>query len=954
MTVAARLAAAMLAAVASCIAPDLAAGRLIVETPLREGQVLIEATPEPQQAVVSVFDPRGEPLRGLQARDFFLARDLRPGKVLAVETLPANQIPPLNLVLVIDNSFSMQERGAVKALLSALDLLLGDIRPIDRVHAVVFSAEERRSPGGRPLPVRLLNARTAAEWKRLFSEALERGSTSRTPLYDAMLAAVEIARTLPEGEPKFLAVFSDGEDLNSRVRPAEVEAAARTVPHLRAYAIDFRPEEAADAFLTAFARNHQGRLWKARSAAEILPSFQNFKSTITHRYRLSYELANPVMLEPRLLQFDLPATVAGSPAQSMIFFPTGRSTLPETYIQLKTREETEAFRSAKLTGFSSRYFNLLNWVGKGLREISEAKLLITGCTSSWGPEADNLKLAQQRAEAVRDYLQRVWGIDRSRLLLEARGLPAVPSSEEDPEGRRENQRVELAIDPPDAHARILGAVIAETRGQSAVRVGLELNPRLEMVEGEIEIRAGELVLHRIRLPSGTGAKVSPSVTLDELRRDRVAGASALEAVLRVRDREGRLHEASSDLCHIRTQPRTVLRELSFPPYGTVTLEPPVLRVEEVAVRESSPVLPYIYFDTGRAEFPERYTRFSSAEEAGAFDPAGLRGTLTKYRQVLNVIGRRAAERPGSRLRIVGCRSENGEEKGRVELSRARAAAVRDYLRTIWGIDPARMTIEARGLPEIPSSGLSPEGRAENQRVEIYSDDPEILDPVTSVFLEARCAAKALRILPVVEPGARLRKWTLSVYGDSQRLDALQGEVGLEAAYVLPLAELGLQDVARYPAITVQLEAVDERGHLLRARSSATVERIQREESDSRRQGGRVEERHALILFDFDRAEIRERNRRLIDRIAQRIRELPEARVRIAGHTDAIGAPARNLELSRKRAEAAARLLAAVLSDPARLTVEGHGPEAPLYDNALPEGRAYNRTVTVTLEYDEHP
>jgi outer membrane protein OmpA-like peptidoglycan-associated protein len=29
---------------------------------------------------------------------------------------------------------------------------------------------------------------------------------------------------------------------------------------------------------------------------------------------------------------------------------------------------------------------------------------------------------------------------------------------------------------------------------------------------------------------------------------------------------------------------------------------------------------------------------------------------------------------------------------------------------------------------------------------------------------------------------------------------------------------------------------------------------------------------------------------------------------------------------------------------------GVGPKTPLYDNAIPEGRAFNRTVTITLEY----
>ena len=34
-----------------------------------------------------------------------------------------------------------------------------------------------------------------------------------------------------------------------------------------------------------------------------------------------------------------------------------------------------------------------------------------------------------------------------------------------------------------------------------------------------------------------------------------------------------------------------------------------------------------------------------------------------------------------------------------------------------------------------------------------------------------------------------------------------------------------------------------------------------------------------------------------------------------------------------------------------ISYEGAGPYNPLYDNTTPEGRALNRTVTVTLEYE---
>ncbi|MGE5255611.1 MAG: OmpA family protein, partial [Hyphomicrobiales bacterium] len=87
----------------------------------------------------------------------------------------------------------------------------------------------------------------------------------------------------------------------------------------------------------------------------------------------------------------------------------------------------------------------------------------------------------------------------------------------------------------------------------------------------------------------------------------------------------------------------------------------------------------------------------------------------------------------------------------------------------------------------------------------------------------------------------------------------------------------------------------------------------------------------------------------------RIREVPSATVKIVGHTDTIGKPDYNVALSRKRAETAyEQLLAAGIPDKNRVAFEGKGPADPLYDNGLPEGRAFNRTVTVILEYEQSP
>ena len=113
------------------------------------------------------------------------------------------------------------------------------------------------------------------------------------------------------------------------------------------------------------------------------------------------------------------------------------------------------------------------------------------------------------------------------------------------------------------------------------------------------------------------------------------------------------------------------------------------------------------------------------------------------------------------------------------------------------------------------------------------------------------------------------------------------------------------------------------------------------------------EKYALILFDFDRADIKERNRTVVDRIVARIKEVPDARVTIEGHTDTIGKEAYNIDLSKRRAKAAYdMILASEGINAENITYEGTGPHNPLFENQLPEGRALNRTVTVTLEYEQ--
>jgi len=393
----------------------------------------------------------------------------------------------------------------------------------------------------------------------------------------------------------------------------------------------------------------------------------------------------------------------------------------------------------------------------------------------------------------------------------------------------------------------------------------------------------------------------------------------------------------------------------YPPAGHVALAPAVFNIEEITTIDSSPMLNYIYFDTGQSAVPDRYVRFRSQGETDSFDPSQLRGAKEKYENVLNIVGQRLRADHSARLRLVGCNANTGEERGRTDLSRARAEAVKAYLQYIWGVDPARLNVEARNLPEIPSSGRTEEGRVENQRVEIYADPVAILDVVQSAYVELRSDADSLRVQPAITSEHGLYDWQLEITGNGQKVFGLNGTGAPPAEFVFPQPDFGLADIARYGQLQAILSVEDMEGQPFVAQSDPiTVNFIQREVQRANNLGYKVEEKYALILFDYDSAAIKARNAVIVQAIVARIKALPDVKVEVVGHTDNLGKEEYNVALSVKRAKAVYEQILAALEGGAQenLKYSGIGPFDPLYSNSLPENRALNRTVTIALEYQQ--
>ncbi len=105
-----------------------------------------------------------------------------------------------------------------------------------------------------------------------------------------------------------------------------------------------------------------------------------------------------------------------------------------------------------------------------------------------------------------------------------------------------------------------------------------------------------------------------------------------------------------------------------------------------------------------------------------------------------------------------------------------------------------------------------------------------------------------------------------------------------------------------------------------------------------------------IYFDFDKADIKPESEPTLKEIARFLRENPEIKVYIVGHTDNVGKLDYNMELSRKRAENVVKELVNKYGiSKERLKAFGVGPLAPISSNDTEEGRAKNRRVEIVKE-----
>ncbi len=103
-----------------------------------------------------------------------------------------------------------------------------------------------------------------------------------------------------------------------------------------------------------------------------------------------------------------------------------------------------------------------------------------------------------------------------------------------------------------------------------------------------------------------------------------------------------------------------------------------------------------------------------------------------------------------------------------------------------------------------------------------------------------------------------------------------------------------------------------------------------------------------VLFDYDKYSLRKDAIFNVSEIANVIKQYPERRIAVEGHTDSTGTMEYNQGLSERRAYAVADELVATGVSRRRIGAHGYGESDPIATNRTSDGRQRNRRVEVII------
>lgn len=360
------------------------------------------------------------------------------------------------------------------------------------------------------------------------------------------------------------------------------------------------------------------------------------------------------------------------------------------------------------------------------------------------------------------------------------------------------------------------------------------------------------------------------------------------------------------------------------------------------------ILGYVFFEENNSNIPNRYNSINS-QEAELFTVDGLDfdNSLTGYHNVLNILGQRFKRNPEVKVDLIGCNADYGVEQNNKQLSKNRSIAIRDYFVNVWGLDSNRFAIKARNLPQTPSSIDLEYGREENRRVEIIPHDWAIFKPqLMSDTTNSNSNQFEVEFVSNVSTAVELDKWKVEAKENQTVVKEFSGEDNVPSSLMWEPKPNSNITMDYLKNLDYTLNTVDTLGF------SKTVKANITDITDYSSKNNYVEkqeqlpliEKYNLILFGYNIADIPPAAELTLKELKYKIADKSKI-VSIEGYSDVNGDEEYNLKLSTDRA----LIVAKELGVSAEKAIGRGKIKNEIYDNKLPEGRFYSRSVIVTLE-----
>lgn len=367
-----------------------------------------------------------------------------------------------------------------------------------------------------------------------------------------------------------------------------------------------------------------------------------------------------------------------------------------------------------------------------------------------------------------------------------------------------------------------------------------------------------------------------------------------------------------------------------------------ITVEEVQYNELYPLIPYVFCGEN-SEYPTSKTQILSTDvEKGAFSMKSLPpDAMGINMRTLDLIGTRMSQNPEIELNITGTNDGAGEAK-EDGLSLKRANFAKNYLIVNYSIKSERIKISSVGLPEKPSAKNDSDGIEENRRIEFSSSDKRLLTPILIEKEKQSIADPDLvEFVPYAHSNDSIANWELEIYQTDRQLRRFEGKGEPRTIkWTIMPNELAASPIP----VEYTFWAETKTGLKKSASGSVPVDFYSISRKKVEEKPDRTISKYSLIVFDFDKSEISEQDKEIIENNV-----LPAIKynstIQIFGYTDRIGNEDYNKKLATKRANTVKELLQSKAKS-AKFEVYGVGENEMIFDNDSPIGRQLSRTVQI--------